>query len=673
MAAKDEVSYIIRARDGFSALHKKADQTIARSAAVAKKATLAGAAAFGVATVSIAAMVRSTAIAGDEFQKMSARIGISSETLTELKFAAELSGTSIQTIENGIRKMSKTALDAERGLSTAKRSFDELGISVEDSNGNLKDSETLFTETIGALNEVENSTRKTALAQELFGKSGTALIPLIDAGSEGLKEMRQQASDLGITFNQLEADQSAAFVDAELRIRSAAIGMKNSLGKELIPFITEAMDTMSEAFIDFKATGDLDEWAADVAEGVITVFTTVAEVATNVPLIWQASMVSVKTISADAVAILDTVFLGVEKFYDLLGGLPGDIGLPYQQAAGDIRAIRSELSDIGTDLLVSADASSRAGEEWGDWQGKALSAIAAVRLKSKEAPITAAEGPIAAAVDGETPGKMLAIEEAEKIISLQQAKFQRLHEMAIEADLNERELSALKFQRQIEEMEADSLRLQEAGLLNADLKTQFLLAEEEALFLHEKRLTNIEINEQKKRLSAENNMQKLKLQTAVTGFNNILTLTGSHSKSTFKALQVLNAGIALNDSKTAILGAYKHGASIGGPLLGGLYATAAIAATGPLVSAISGMSGGGGGSISSGSIPSISPETQPAGSLIATDTTETARPIQQITLNVQALDPSEINWDNYSESIVDTINRAGAERDVRINLEATRR
>ena len=394
MAARDEISYIIRARDGFSTLHKKANKTIQRSADIAKKATLAVGASFAVATVSLAAMVKTTATAGDEFQKMAARLGISTQTLTELKFAAELSGASLENIENGLRKMSKTALDADRGLATAKRSFDELGISVNDSRGELKDSEALFTEVIAALDGVESSTRKTALAQEFFGRSGTALIPLIDAGAEGLAEMRQQAEDLGITFNTLEADQSAAFIDAELRIKSAVIGMKNSLGNELMPFVTDIMDSLAQEFIDFKKTGDLDEWAADVAEGVITVFSAAAEFATNVPLIWSASMTSIKTISAEGVAILDTVFIGVEKFYDLLGGLPGDIGLPYRQAANDIKNIRAELSDVGTELLISADASSRSGEKWGEWQGKALSAIAAVKSKSQEIPLISATGSI---------------------------------------------------------------------------------------------------------------------------------------------------------------------------------------------------------------------------------------------------------------------------------------
>jgi len=247
-----EVSYIIRARNAYSAIHRGADKAVDRTAQNLKRASGVMVIATGAVSASLFVMMKTTAASGDEFQKMSARLGLSSEALSELKFAAELSGASIGDIELGIKKMSKTALDAERGLISAKRSFDELGISVTDSNGNLKNSEKLFTEVSEGLKNVENETKRTALAQELLGRSGLNLLPLIKSGADGLKEMRQEAQDLGITFTDFEANQSAAFVDASLRIQSSAIGIKNTLSKELIPFFTIAMDTIAESFIEVK-------------------------------------------------------------------------------------------------------------------------------------------------------------------------------------------------------------------------------------------------------------------------------------------------------------------------------------------------------------------------------------------------------------------------------------
>ena len=681
--ADQQVSYIIRARDAYSAAHKKADQTIDKTAKnVVKAAGVMTVAVAGV-SASLFAMAKTTADSGDEFQKMSARLGISSQALSEMKHATELSGASLQTYEMGLRKLSKGALEADRGMATYKRTFDELGISVRDANGQMKDSDALFMEVVEGLNNVESSTRKTALAQELLGRSGTMLLPLINAGADGIKEMREEAVALGITFSEIDANESAEFVDAMLRVKGSVVGLKNTFGKELLPVFTTVMNDISESFIDFKEAGDLDVWAADVAEGVITSFSEVAVFAVQLPVAFNATMVGIKTMTAGAVAGLQALTVPLQNYYelwtDLTGGEEGFVGGDAKRKASALRDFNKVIEKSAVDLLISAEANKEAGDEAAIWALKQESAIDRVRNKLREGLISDVMfGPeLPPEEGGEDTGNrsLLAQTEADKIISIQQAKFQRIHEMAVESDLNNREMSALKLMRQLEEFEADRVRLAEAALLTTDLKAQFLFAEEEALLLHEQRLTDIEAQEKSKRIGIEQNYQKLKFQTAVTGFGNLLILTKSSSKSVFRAVQLLNVATAVMDSKAAIVGAYKHGAIIGGPVLGAGYALAAAAASAPLVSAITSASlslgGGGGGGGGGGPVPS--PPSQDTGSLIGTSDSEEIRQVQQITLNIKALDPSEINWDNYSEQIVDTINKAGKERDVKIELEAVAR
>jgi len=595
-----EVSYIIRARNAYSAIHRGADKAVDRTAQNLKRASGVMVIATGAVSASLFVMMKTTAASGDEFQKMSARLGLSSEALSELKFAAELSGASIGDIELGIKKMSKTALDAERGLISAKRSFDELGISVTDSNGNLKNSEKLFTEVSEGLKNVENETKRTALAQELLGRSGLNLLPLIKSGADGLKEMRQEAQDLGITFTDFEANQSAAFVDASLRIQSSAIGIKNTLSKELIPFFTIAMDTIAESFIEVKKSGDLDKWAADMAEGVITAFSATAEVATNMPMIWHASMVSVKTIAADGVAIIDTVLLGVEKFYGVMALLPGTIGQPYQMAAADISEMRGSLSDIGTDLLISADASSTAGEEWAVWQLKAMSAIDGVRTHISETEIVTATRPEEEIIAASESTTMIVVENDKKMAQSAQWR----------ANITGRANSA---------MQQSILGLVETGKFSVGAFANIMA-------------------------------QQAKIE-----------LTGIAAKAGVQAIYYTGRGLAAT--------------AMGDPRASGWFAAAGqmaliTGAATAAASAVHAVAGGSAGKPAPGTAGGEPIGTQEAGALIGLSDIEEARPVQHITLNIKALDPSEINWDNYSEHIVDTINRAGAERDVKITMEA---
>ena len=101
---------------------------------------------------------------------MSKRTGFSVEALGELKFAAEQSGTSIETIEKASFKLSGVLLDAENGLVGAKDALAQLGLKAEDLKALSPEEQ--FQTIANALSGVESASDKAALAQDLFGKSG---------------------------------------------------------------------------------------------------------------------------------------------------------------------------------------------------------------------------------------------------------------------------------------------------------------------------------------------------------------------------------------------------------------------------------------------------------------------------------------------------------------------
>jgi hypothetical protein len=220
---------------------------VTKSLGVMTKAAMAAGAAIVGLTGSLFAVAKTTSSVGDQFQKMAQRVGVSAQALSELSFAADLSGSSIESVETGLRLLSKRMLDANQGLAEAKRTFAALDIEVTDISGNLRSADEVFMDSVNAINQLGSETEKTALAQELFGRSGTQLLPLIKSGATGIAEMRAEAKELGITFNDLEANQSAEFEDALTRLTASMKGLKNTIGKVLIPILTDMSDSMRES------------------------------------------------------------------------------------------------------------------------------------------------------------------------------------------------------------------------------------------------------------------------------------------------------------------------------------------------------------------------------------------------------------------------------------------
>ena len=113
---------------------------------------------------------------GDAAAKMVRRTGLSVRAVQELGFAAKLSGTDVGSLENGIKRMQRNVYDAERVLSTSVDALRDLGLSVKDLQGLApEDQFTLMAERMG---QVEDASRRAALAQVLFGRAGTMLLPM---------------------------------------------------------------------------------------------------------------------------------------------------------------------------------------------------------------------------------------------------------------------------------------------------------------------------------------------------------------------------------------------------------------------------------------------------------------------------------------------------------------
>ena len=204
----------------------------------------AGAAAVGGIAAFAKSSISAFAQAGDEVQKMSLRVGFSTEALSELKHAAELSGTSLGSLENGVKRMQRTILDAENGLSTAVDAFEMLGVEMADVES--KSPEEQFTLLSNALADGEDASRRSALAQQVFGRAGTQLLPMLAAGKDGLAAMRQEAHDLGMVFDQDAANSAAEYNDSLTRLQGAFQGIQFAVGEALIPVLIPLIEKMTQ-------------------------------------------------------------------------------------------------------------------------------------------------------------------------------------------------------------------------------------------------------------------------------------------------------------------------------------------------------------------------------------------------------------------------------------------
>ena len=164
-------------------------------------------AASGVIAPALAA-TQTFATMGDNIAKMAKRTGVSTEALSEMGFAAEQSGSNIETLEAGLRRMSRVIKDAGDGLGEAQDALKGVGLSAQALQGMSPEAQ--FKALADGLSRVTDASKRAALAQEIFGRSGTQLLPLVADGAKGIEALQEQARALGLTIS------SETAADAEL-------------------------------------------------------------------------------------------------------------------------------------------------------------------------------------------------------------------------------------------------------------------------------------------------------------------------------------------------------------------------------------------------------------------------------------------------------------------------
>lgn len=215
-----------------------------------------GAAVVAIGTAAVATgkkiwdMANETAEAGDEIDKQSQKLGISAENYQKLSYAMERSGADVEDFKKGTANITKELANMQNGVDGAGSMFDQLGISVQNTDGSFKSTEDVLLSTIDALANVEDETQRNALANSVFGKSYQEILPLLNSGSDGIRQLMDEAEQYGMVMSDDAVAASAAFEDSLTKLKGTITGVKNSLMSELLPGITSITDGLSELFAE---------------------------------------------------------------------------------------------------------------------------------------------------------------------------------------------------------------------------------------------------------------------------------------------------------------------------------------------------------------------------------------------------------------------------------------
>ncbi|MBD3751466.1 MAG: phage tail protein, partial [Micrococcales bacterium] len=204
-----------------------------------------------VSVAGLTAMVKSAIDTGDALDEMSQRVGVSVETLSVWKPAAEQSGVSGESFEKGLRKLSTTMLEAATGSEDAARGFSAVGVEFKNQDGTLRATDQVLLDLAERFKAMPDGAEKTALAVQLFGKSGAELIPFLNQGRDGINELAAEMQALGVQMSSETAAQAGNFNDALDKLKLAT----QSIGNQIIASLLPALNDMAGGMVESAKQG----------------------------------------------------------------------------------------------------------------------------------------------------------------------------------------------------------------------------------------------------------------------------------------------------------------------------------------------------------------------------------------------------------------------------------
>ncbi len=243
---------------GVSKAGRSMGQLSASAAKVGAAVGLAFTAGVGILSVFVMRSIR----AADVQSKLAQSLGITAEKVSQLGYAAILSGSSQEELGTGLAKLDKLASDAASGLASAADVFTTVGINVKDATGGLKNTDVLLGELTDKFASYKDGAMKTALAMEFFGRSGARMIPFLNQGSAGLAEIAKEADLLGITLSTKAGKSAEQFNDNITRLTAAKDGLGRKIAELLLPMLERFTNKIFAAGKETDAFGKIATVAA---------------------------------------------------------------------------------------------------------------------------------------------------------------------------------------------------------------------------------------------------------------------------------------------------------------------------------------------------------------------------------------------------------------------------
>jgi len=284
MASK-KVNFLITAKDNASKTFRTVKNSLKAIHNVAKPA-IAGIKTFakvtGLATGALVLMGRQSFLFMDTLDKVSRKIGVSTDFLQKLRFAGQQTGVDVRKLDMGLQRFARRVDEARNGMGEAKGALQELGIQFNKTDGTAKTTEEIFMDVAKSMSNIDEGGKVLRLGFKLFDSEGVALVTT-------MKELNDQFAifeDLGLGISQEDIQASVDFRDNLNETRNLINQITNmtfgGLADELDAIATVIKEDLLDRIKEAGGADNLSDFLGEELKKIVLALATVMQTAINV-------------------------------------------------------------------------------------------------------------------------------------------------------------------------------------------------------------------------------------------------------------------------------------------------------------------------------------------------------------------------------------------------------
>ncbi len=296
--------------------------------------------------------------------KLADRIGITTQSMGGLAYAAKLSGIESQQLGSSMTKLSAKIGEAVNGSKSARDDIKQLGLDFGKLAAQAPDEQ--FLSVADAINKMGTAAERTAAAQSIFGKSGSELLPMFISGAEAIRAQVKEAEALGLAMNRVDSEKVVQANDAITTAGAALEGVANTLAVAVAPIIQGVAEHFVQAS---KDSNGFRETALNAFEWVLKAVGKFADA-------WQVLQMGWYAAKATVLLLFEAVQYGVH------GGIIAFVTLrEYGSALWDILKAGAGSAAAGMSIAWSyvkqafAEMIAFLGDKWAGFQRTLASAV----------------------------------------------------------------------------------------------------------------------------------------------------------------------------------------------------------------------------------------------------------------------------------------------------------